>query len=667
MKVEDKTKEQLVKELKALRQRVAELEKSEVKHKQEQKRLKESNIQLSSIFSSLADLVFVFDKETRFTSFYVPGEKLYVTPEKFIRKKHSEVMPSYVNELFTKAFDENKQGKVAEYEYWLDVDGETKWYSAKLSPLLLDGDFLGSVAVIKNVTEHKKTEEALKESEERLLYISNFIPDVIIVLDEDGRYIDIITGKEDLLYKEKDKIIGLLLHDVLPKNVADAGLKAIQQSIKAHKTQTIEYQLTVLAGKKWFEGRISSVPSTIWKKKLVVMVARDITEHKQMEGQLRKTTTEYLAAINMTGDIIIRLDRDGRRTLVNDRACQFFGLSREELLNGKFGDHIYPDDVASSFQVVDDMIRTGKPVHGFVNCQLTPQGIRIVEWNIYPFYDEDSRYYGWQATGRDITEKKQFEEELKQHRDHLEELVEKRTAELAKTNKQLRAQMEQRIKFTRALVHELKTPLTPLIGASDILVDKLQGEELRRIAKNINRGANNLNNRINDLINLAKGEMGLLEIHCRPIDLLQMLCEIVDYIKPVADRKKQVIMLDLPASLPITYADEDRLRQVVLNLLNNALKFTPAKGEINIKAETKDSSLIVHIADTGCGITEKDQKWLFKLYRTKKEPKEQLGGLGIGLPLSKMLVELHGGKIWVKSGKGMGSTFSFSIPIKANK
>jgi PAS domain S-box-containing protein len=134
-----------------------------IERKQAEEKLKESENKLNSILSSMVDLVFVFDKKGRFTFYRSSTGELYMPPKTFLGKKHSEVMPPHVNKLTTTAFNKNKKGEVAEYEYWLEIGGETKWYSAKLSPMFSDGEFVGSVAVVRDVTEHKKLDQLKDE------------------------------------------------------------------------------------------------------------------------------------------------------------------------------------------------------------------------------------------------------------------------------------------------------------------------------------------------------------------------------------------------------------------------------------------------------------------------------------------------------------------------
>lgn len=252
----------------------------------------------------------------------------------------------------------------------------------------------------------------------------------------------------------------------------------------------------------------------------------------------------------------------------------------------------------------------------------------------------------------DITER-----ELAQER--LEEAYEKER----KTRQELEAEVQRRVEFTHALVHELKTPLTPIMSSSELLVGGLAEEPWLSVAKNIQRGAANLNRRIDELLDLARGEVGMLRLRPTRLNALNLLRNITDEMSVVASSNGQILKAELPDSLPVIWGDEDRLRQIALNLLINASKFTPEGGTITLRARQANGFIIVEVQDTGRGISEEEQSRLFIAYHRQLSDLEHLSGLGLGLALSKNLVELHGGKIWVKSREGVGSTFSFSLPV----
>jgi signal transduction histidine kinase len=251
---------------------------------------------------------------------------------------------------------------------------------------------------------------------------------------------------------------------------------------------------------------------------------------------------------------------------------------------------------------------------------------------------------------------------LEESETELRELFE----EEKKLRQNLEAEINKRVEFTRALVHELKTPITPVLASSELLLEEIkEGGPLWELAQNISLGAYNLNQRIDELLDLARGEVGMLHLNPEPVDSGQLLRSIVDSVKPLARKSGHSLNAELPSSLPVIQADEDRLRQVVLNLLNNAFKFTPAGGSITVRASRNGEDLIVEVQDTGRGISKKEQERLFEPYQQVEGERNRLSGLGLGLSLSKKLVELHGGQVWVQSEKGRGSTFGFSIPLEA--
>jgi PAS domain S-box-containing protein len=452
-----------------------------------------------------------------------------------------------------------------------------------------------------------------------------------------------------------------------------------------------------------------------------VLYLRDVTDRKQAEQKVLESEELYRDLFQNVPVAIIEFDfsqvkkyyDELRARGVTDFRDLFFNSAREELLNCETRLKLTKINslAVRMFQVsnADDYVKhlinihkmqlggdegprechtglaEGKTYFDYVESFPALKGGRCYHhtWvSVAPGCEETlSRVY---VCFIDISARKNAETELKAYQANLQNLVNERTAQLkqevahsrlmeekvrelyekeSRLRQELETQTRQRIEFTRALIHDLKTPLTPMLGASQILLDTAQDAKLKRIALNINKGTQNLNNSINDLVDITRGEVGILKLIYKETDVFLMLKEIMDFVKPGAIKMEQKISLNTSGSSPIVWCDEDRLRQVVLNLLDNALKFTPYGGSIHIRAGISDKELRVEIKDTGCGIAQEDQVNLFTPYYQSRVKKEKLSGLGLGLPLSKMLIELHHGNIWVKSKLSAGTTVGFSIPI----
>jgi signal transduction histidine kinase/ligand-binding sensor domain-containing protein len=256
---------------------------------------------------------------------------------------------------------------------------------------------------------------------------------------------------------------------------------------------------------------------------------------------------------------------------------------------------------------------------------------------------------------------------LSKYAQKLETQVEAKTCELEKKTQHIEEQINNKIRYTRALVHELKTPLTPLLASSDFLCSELEDKIPLRFARNINEGALNLSKRIDELLDLAKSETGMIDIKPEPIDLKYLIKTIIDYIKPEITKKNLTFNSLVPQNIPAINADEERLRQVVLNLLDNAIKYSPSGGNVTLKVYEKDNGIVIQIKDTGIGIDEKEMEYLFEPYHRLESGLIRTGGMGLGLFISKTIVELHGGHISVKSQKGTGSTFCVWLPINSTE
>ena len=229
---------------------------------------------------------------------------------------------------------------------------------------------------------------------------------------------------------------------------------------------------------------------------------------------------------------------------------------------------------------------------------------------------------------------------------------------------------EEWLRFIDTLSHELKTPLTSIIAAAGLLAEELEASgdsSHQRLIQTIIRNASTLETRLAELLDTVKTGSGEIQLQLEPVDIKSLLRGTGMQISPLIQGKGQHLDIDLPPSLPIIRGDGQRLEQVVLNLLNNATKFSEEGCDFVLKARSHDTEIVVEVQDSGIGIAPEQQPRLFKPYSRLNSDRQRHPGLGLGLALAKQVVELHGGKIWVESEPGKGSVFSFSLPLRIRK
>jgi signal transduction histidine kinase len=283
--------------------------------------------------------------------------------------------------------------------------------------------------------------------------------------------------------------------------------------------------------------------------------------------------------------------------------------------------------------------------------------------------------------------------ELRDHRDHLEELVRERTLRLQEVNKKLSVEIEERIRreqelqqtlkelavareqaeaadnlksaFLATMSHELRTPLNSIIGFTGIILRERVGplnEEQKKQLNMVRRSSQHLLALINDVLDISKIEAGQLQVAIEKIDLRQVIEKAEQSTRPLADGKGLELGFEISAEIETITGDSRRVEQILLNLLSNAIKFTE-KGSVRIVCEADDCGVVVKVIDTGMGIKAEDMETIFKSFRQIDSGiSRKYEGTGLGLSISKKLVELMGGRIWVTSTWGSGSTFGFSLP-----
>ncbi len=246
--------------------------------------------------------------------------------------------------------------------------------------------------------------------------------------------------------------------------------------------------------------------------------------------------------------------------------------------------------------------------------------------------------------------------------------LQQRAQALEEANVRLQELDRLKSQFLANMSHELRTPLNSIIGFSEVLVDGLVGEmppEQMDCVRDIHSSGDHLLALINDILDISKIEAGRMELEATTVDPADLLAGVQATISSLIEKKSQVLKIELEDDLPSLIADPFRLKQVLLNLLSNANKFTPTEGQITLSCRLADqATMLFSVADTGIGIKPEDQEIIFEEFRQADgSAAREITGTGLGLTISKRLIEIHGGHLWVESDLGHGATFSFLLPI----
>jgi K+-sensing histidine kinase KdpD len=233
--------------------------------------------------------------------------------------------------------------------------------------------------------------------------------------------------------------------------------------------------------------------------------------------------------------------------------------------------------------------------------------------------------------------------------------------------KELEAEMNNRVDYTRGLIHELKTPLTSLLATSQLLHEEIKDNKLSRLSNYVWQNACNLNSRIDELHDVIRGEIGKLNLKLKPVDIENILVDIAEEAEILAQRCNKQLELKINSPLPKVYADGVRVKQILMNLLNNAFEYAIDDSLVQIIAAADNGSVIIEVHDQGPGINADEQQRIFDPYYSSSHKLQRSHGLGIGLALCKVLVEAQNGKIWVKSESGSGSSFFFTLQSHSRK
>jgi len=558
----------------------------------------------------------------------------------------------------------------------------------------LSGDLAFGIAGHLTRARLKKAEKQQREAQQRFMDIVEFLPDPTFVVDEKqtliawNRACETLTGvkKEELLgrgdYAYAEPFFGErrpLLIDLLDMPAPD--FEASYQYFKREGDRLYAESFLPMLGERGVHlwGVASPLYDHAGRRCGAIETIRDVSEQKDIEKKLSTSERKYRELVMLANSIILHWSHDGRITFMNEFGQRFFGYTEEQILGRHVIGTIVPENESTGRDLrplMEEILADPEKFERNINENMRRNGERVwIDWTNKVILDEHGQVKGILSIGSDITDRKhaeekvrQLNEDLRRHAEILEQRVEERTAELVQAKQ--RAESADRIKsaFLANMSHELRTPLNSIIGFTGIMLQELAGplnEEQRKQLKMVRDSSRHLLALINDVLDISKIEAGQLTLSVVSFELKPSIEKMVKLVLPMAEKKGLELRLDMAADIKAVTTDQRRLEQVVLNLLNNAVKFTES-GHVRLSCRVENDQYRLSVSDTGIGMGPEDISGLFRPFHqidTGLARKHE--GTGLGLSICKKLLDMMGGSIDVQSRRDHGSTFTIRFPIQS--
>ncbi len=474
------------------------------------------------------------------------------------------------------------------------------------------------------------------------------VPDGILVTNAENNVIDMNPSAEIMLGIKKSDLIGKSLNTTLPELDRYRAAMLSGQHCELEPGKICDaYDLDI---------SLTDIYDRSRKLAGQMIILRDITELKGAEERLRQNEKKYRLLIENQSDLLVEVNTQGAYTYVNPAFCKLVGKTSVQLVGGSILDQIYAEDSKNTAKILEDLQINREGVTE--NRVSTIKGWRWMAWTMNTVQNSRGEVTTISCSGRDITESKLAKEELE------------------KANAQLREVDRMKDNLLSTVSHELRTPLTSIKSFTEILLtydeDKTTQKEFLGI---ISSESDRLTRLINDFLDLSKIQAGKMVWNTVELSVSDAIHPAAVTARPLIQNAKLELAVEVEPDLPKVMCDRDKLVQVVTNLLGNAVKFTHEGGKITIKAyrdqepnTTGCQWVVVSVTDTGIGIAPENHHKIFENFGQVGDVlKDRPKGTGLGLPICKKIVENYGGKIWVESGLGKGTTILFRLPAAAGK
>lgn len=620
-----------------------------------EEKLKKSEKEFRNIIENTKDAIVIIDFE---------GKLLYISPQlskmlkgreitknsRFFHYVHKDdvmkLISFYKNTLKEKTFLEQP----VEFRI-LPKHGDYKWFSSSSKNYYDDeGNIIGFISTLKDITDKKIAEQKLKESEQKYRLITEQSNDLIRVLNEkfELEYVNELSLK-NLLGYTKQELLGknsiILNHPDDYKKVRRFMLKVFKYGENMHETRIRHKNGNWV----WFENKAKMFTDEQGNQKYLY-ISRDITERKKTEKALKESEEKYRSLYKNSPNAVVLTNERGLILDINSSAERILGYKREEIIGRNYLEFnmVTYEQISTIKRMYKDILNGIKPKP--IELQIKRKNSKISWISFQSSMIKMDKEIIIESICQDINSKKKAE------------------ILIIEENKRLMELNKIKSEFISRASHELKTPITSIYGGSQILMDLYKDQtcsEAIEFIELINRGGKRLKLLVDNLLDASRIDSDKLRLNLQSENISQIIGDSTNEIRYLAYKRNIIIEQHLPEITNIV-VDKIRIEQVITNLISNAIKNTPRKGIISLVLEEKPDSVIFKVKDSGIGLTEKEMDKLFKKFgkieRVGPKMDIDIEGSGLGLYISKEIIDLHGGNIWVESkGRNKGATFYFKL------
>lgn len=553
----------------------------------------------------------------------------------------------FYNEVDKQVINEGREVKLV--EKFTKPDGEVVWLNTIKKPFVSVNGEMHVLGIATNITEQRLAQQRLEESEELFRLLSENSKDLISLHEPNGRYIYVSKACKELLGYEPEELIGHMPDEILhPDDMDLVAQKGNVSYLLDHKDISLQHRLIRKDGSvQWVETNIKPIMNAAGEVVKIQSAVRDIAERRKAEDALKESEKKYRDLINYSRAYFCTHDMQGKLQEVNPYMLDMLGYTSEEMVGHNLKSFL-PEHHRANFNSYLKEFRSKNLVEGIFTVLNKEKEERFLFYKNYKVEEPSTEPYII-CIAQDITDRMHAEQQLKQAKEAAEESAR------VKEN------------FLANMSHEIRTPMNGIMGMASLLNKSPLNPVQKNYIKIIQQSADNLLVVINDILDIAKIESGKLELEEIPFNISDTVKSAYQTLVYKAEEKELAYLAKpLQVQHQILIGDPYRLNQVLLNLLNNAIKFTDS-GSVTLSSQVldeNDDSLTIEFAvsDTGIGIPEDKMEYIFEGFsQAYSSTTRKYGGTGLGLSICRNLVAMQGGKIWVESKKGKGSVFKFVL------